>query len=157
MPWSVPRGSPARAKATRLEVEVADAHRVLVAECAGGHLRDRPRPDPWYGAQARFGIGRRQVHDPFEPGRAGADPADEVGPALLDTERVVGVVGQPGERLRRGGRRNRQAGGPGAGSPWTAISPNNARCASRPVTFCSRIAGTRDSMTAPVRGIRTPG
>ena len=36
------------------------------------------------------------------------------------------------------------------------MSPVHARCASWPVTFCSRIAGTSDSRTAPVRGIRMP-
>ena len=80
--------------------------------------------------------------------------------------RPGGARSRTGGRRSRGGaasvaglgaRRSRHSGGPGAGSPWTRTSPLQARHASCPVTFCSRIAGTSDSRTAPVRGIRTPG
>ena len=139
-------------------MEVADAHRVVVAQRPDADLGRGPRPDPGHGGQPRVGLGERQVDDRLEPGRPGGDPPDEVGPALLDAERVVGVVGERGE----GGRRRTEPEPPfgrarapprrGRGS-----RPSHARRASWPVTFCSRMAGTSDSRTAPVRGIRTPG
>ena len=61
---------------------------------------------------------------------------------------------------RRSGAGRRAAGsshGPGAGSPWRRTSATNAAAASRPVTFCSMIAGTSASSTRRVRPIRIPG
>ena len=138
-------------------MEVADADRVHVTERPDADLGGGPRTDPRHGRQAGVALGEGQVHDRLEPGRPRGDPADEVGPALLDPERVVGVVGQGRQGGRRGSEPEPPAlAGPGAGSPWTRMSPVHARCASWPVTFCSRMAGTSDSRTAPVRGIRTP-
>ncbi len=44
--------------------------------------------------------------------------------------------------------------GPGAGSPWRRTSSRNEPNACLPVTFCSRIEGTSDSITSPVRPMR---
>ncbi len=57
-----------------------------------------------------------------------------------------------------GGGQTRMPGGtgPGAGRPNLSSSRRQARCASTPVTFCSRTAGTRASMTSPVRPMRRP-
>ena len=44
--------------------------------------------------------------------------------------------------------------GPGAGSPWRRTSSRNEPNACFPVTFCSRIDGTSDSITRPVAPIR---
>ena len=61
-------------------------------------------------------------------------------------------------RIDAGGvSRSPSSAGPGAGSPCWRTSPCHARRASKPVTFCSRMAGTSASMTASVRAIRTPG
>ena len=79
------------------------------------------------------------------------DPSDELGAAPLDAERVVRVVGEAGEDARPSAAAGvGTPAGPGAGSPCVAISRRQARRASSPVTFCSRIAGTSDSSTAPV-------
>ena len=58
--------------------------------------------------------------------------------------------------MTAGSGRSHSPNGPGAGSPQPRISPRRPRHASVPVTFCSRIAGTRASRTAPVRPSRIP-
>ena len=69
-----------------------------------------------------------------------------------------------GDRRGRAGWRGSRApagvaalGGPGAGSPWTRTRFWYTRWASDPVIFCSRIAGTSASSTAPDRPNRRPG
>ena len=83
------------------QVEVADAHRVGVAERPDADLGRGPRPDPRDGGQPRVRLGERQVDDRLEPRRPRGDAPDELGPATFDAERVVGVVGERGERRRR--------------------------------------------------------
>ena len=47
--------------------------------------------------------------------------------------------------------------GPGAGDPNLVTSSRHDRQASRPTTRCSSTAGTSDSKTSVVRGMRSPG
>ena len=132
------------------QVEVADAHRVRRRRAPGR----RPRPRSTARSRARpsagVGLGEGQVHDRLEPRRARCDPPDQVGPASLDAERVIGVVGERGQgrrRRRRAGAATRVVRAPARRARGS--SPSHARRAASPVTFCSRIAGTSDSRTAP--------
>ena len=97
------------------QVEVADAHRVGVAERSDRDLGRRPRPDPRERTSAartpRRAAGPTIASNQRRPGR---DAPDELGAAPFDAERVEGVVGERRERRRR--RRQPQAGtsgGPG--------------------------------------------
>ena len=79
------------------QVEVADAHRIGVAECADGDLGRGPRTDPRHRGKARLCHLERELGDGLEPVGTHGDPPDELGPTPLDPERVVGVVGERGK------------------------------------------------------------
>ena len=61
-------------------------------------------------------------------------------------------------QVRAGGKTRIPGGaGPGGGSPYLSMSVRQARRASAPTTFCSRMAGTSASNTRPDRPIRRSG
>ena len=82
------------------QVEVADAHGIGVAERPDADLGRGPRPDPGHGRQPGIGVGEWQVDDRLEPRRPGRDPPDQLGPAALDPERVIRVIGECRQRRR---------------------------------------------------------
>ena len=57
------------------QVEVADAHRVLVAQRPDADLGRRPRPDSRARRSVALGLGEGQVHDRLEPRRPRRPPA----------------------------------------------------------------------------------
>ena len=135
------------------DVEVADAHRVGVAEGAAHDLRGGPGTDAGKRSQParRLGGGARRI----QPGGPRRCAADDVGAPALDAERVEGVVRQARQGGGAGGRS--RSPGPGAGSPWWRSRAAYARNASVPVTFCSRTVGRRAWKTRRVCGRRSPG
>ena len=82
------------------EVEVADAHRVDVAERTDADLGRGPRSDPPDGLQPRVRLGVRQVDDRLDRPGVPRDRPDELRAAALDAERVVRPVGERRERAR---------------------------------------------------------
>ena len=139
------------------QVEVADADGVGVAERAERDLRRGPRPDPGQRRQPPVGVGAAAGRrSPRTARRAVGDRPDEVRSATLEPERVERVVREP----PRGPRAAAAAAARTARAPARPsgrMMPRRPRQASTPVTFCSRIAGTSASRTAPVRPIRSPG
>ena len=107
-------------------------------------------PMPGQRRQPGVGLVERQVDGRLEPGGPRRDPSDDARPGAA--RRRTGGSRSRGAR-RAGGRRRRAAGRTSPGRAPARRSartrPRNARRASSPVTFCSRIAGTSDSRTAP--------
>ena len=82
-----------------LEMEVADRH------CVGRHgSRRRFRPRSRHRSRGpvpdRSGLGRADGGQSLDSSRVGGGPADRVGPALLDSQRVQVEIGGRGQRLR---------------------------------------------------------
>ena len=141
------------------DVVVADADRVRVAVDDPHHLGRGPGADAGDRGQPPGRLGR--VGAALQPVRGDRGrPAQGVGPALLDAERVEHPVRRGGDR-RRVGRQQQTGRGPGAGSRPAgrgsgARWPAYARYASLPVTFCSRMARSSRWKTRPVAGQPQP-
>ena len=133
------------------QVEVADAHRVDVAERPDRDLGRGPRPDP---GDARSAGRRRRA--------SGRSTIASNQAARAATRRIRsarrrstpnGWIGVVGEARRAsagaGGSREAELGRAGRRLAVRPTRPDHARRASSPMTFCSRMAGTSDSSTAP--------
>ena len=144
----------------RGQVVVAHRDRVRVAECTLRDLGRGPGADAGQRPHPGGCLGGRYVGKELEP--AGRAPAavttvrerDRSTPARCHSQDgTVAQVRASGWTQSPPGRRST---GPGAGSPYRRTSVRKARHASRPVTFCSRTAGTSDSSTRRDRGTRQP-
>ena len=88
-----------------LQVEIVDADRVGIAQRPKGHLCRGPDADSRDrledGGRGRANLEPipREICEAFEPGRLPGRPSDDVGPALLNAERVECVVGECSQRL----------------------------------------------------------
>ena len=119
---SVARRSPARAKADHVrQVEVADAHRVAVAERAKRDFGGGPRPEAGQRGEPPVGVGQRQVDDLLEPRGAGATPGSD--PLAGARARAGGRPRMAAVRRVSGAGSRRSPNGPGAGSPQRAMMP----------------------------------
>ncbi len=126
---SVPRGSRGQRIRHQVgQVEVADAHRVHVAQRPHADLARGPRPDPGHGRQPCIGVGQRQLDDRLEPAAPEPRPA---GSGLRAGVRRP-ADGRRSRGARRvtagaGGTRKPSSGGPGAASPYRQTNSNHAR------------------------------
>ena len=138
------------------EVEVPDDHGVGVTEGQQGGRGRRPGTDPGDLLERPASGDRRTGRRGPRTGRPGGRPAGSPRP---------GAARRPGGGSRRSPARpaaRAWAGGgggpaPGAAAPCFQQSARKASQASRPVTFCSRMVGTRTSTRFPVAGRRRPG
>ena len=141
------------------DVEVADRDRVRVAEARPGPPRPRSRRR-CPGSRSAGAVGVGGVGARLQPGGHGRRPAQRVGPALLDAERVEDPVRRGRDRRRV---RRQAAARPGPGRrlaargawKWRTVAAY-AWYASLPVTFCSKTARSRRWKTRPVAGSRSP-
>jgi hypothetical protein len=82
------------------DVVVADAHDIGVAERAEADLGRRPCPDQRECPKASIRVGQRQVGALLGAHGVGRGEADRVRAVPFQPQRVVGIAGQPGKRLR---------------------------------------------------------
>lgn len=137
------------------QVEVADRDGVRVAVAALQGLGGRPGPDPRDGGEAGEGLGVVHRGGLLHPGAsrtARMIVAERFGSTPARCHSQLGTRAHS----RADGATRRPSAGPGAAVPKSLSRVRQARYASSVVTFCSRIAGTRDSRTSPVRVRRTP-
>ena len=138
------------------DVVVAEADRVGVAERPRAHLRTRPDADAGQRAQPAVELDGASRRRPA-PGRS--RPGRRAGSAATGRRRRAARShshdGTARSSSGEGCTHRRTAGsgslgGPGARSPKRWTSRRKPAKASWPVTFCSMIAGTSDSITRPL-------